>query len=59
MQKDNLIKYKCLSCNTVYLNKINKKNLKSDSRIHLRFLIVISINCFTAEKRCLNGKSLI
>ena len=39
--KDNLIKYKCLSCNKDYLNKLDKK-LKKD----LSFLMMISINLF-------------
>ena len=43
--KDNLIKYKCLSCNKNYSNKLDK-NLKIDSRTHLSFLITISIHLF-------------
>ena len=43
--KENLIKYKCLSCNKDYSNKL-LKNLKSDSRTHLSFLRMMSINLF-------------
>ena len=43
--KDNLIKYKCLSCNKDYLNK-NYQELNIDLRTHLSFLIMISINLF-------------
>ena len=39
--KDNLIKYKCLSCNKDYLNKLDEE-LKKD----LSFLMMISINLF-------------
>ena len=42
---DSLIKYQCLSCNKLYSNKIDEE-LKSDSGIHLRFLIMILINLF-------------
>ena len=41
--KDNLVKYKCLSCNKDYSNKVDE-DLKRDSRTHLSFLIMISIN---------------
>ena len=41
-EKDNLIKYKCLSCNKDYSNK----NLKCDSKTHLSSLVMISINSF-------------
>ena len=41
--KGNLIKYKCLSCNKDYSNKLDEK---SDLRIHLSFLIMILINLF-------------
>ena len=44
--KDNLIKYKCLSCNKDYSNKLDEK-FKSDSRTHLNFLIIY----FVAKKR--------
>ena len=40
--KDNLIKYKCLSCNKDYSNK----NSKCDSKTHLSSLVMISINSF-------------
>ena len=43
--KDNLIKHKCLSCNKNYSNKLDEK-LESDSRTHLSFLKMISINLF-------------
>ena len=43
--KDNLIKYKYLSCNKDYLNK-NDQELNIDLRTHLSFLIMISINLF-------------
>ena len=42
--RDNLIKYKCFFRNKNYSNKM--KNLKSDLKIHLSFLIMISINLF-------------
>ena len=41
--KDSLIKYKCLSFNEDYSNKIDKE-LKTDSRT--RFLITITRNSF-------------
>ena len=41
--KDNLIKYKCLSCNADYSKKIDEE-LKRDSTTHISFLIMISIN---------------
>ena len=40
--KDNLIKYKLLSCNKDYSNK----NLKCNSKTHLSSLVMISINSF-------------
>ena len=43
--KNNLMKYKCLSCNRDDLNKLNEK-LKSNLRTHLSFLIMILINLF-------------
>ena len=43
--KDNLIKYKCLSCNKDYANKLDEK-LKRHLRTHLSFLIMISISLF-------------
>ena len=43
--KDNLIKYKCLSCKKDYSNKIDEE-LKKDSRTHSGFLIMLSINSF-------------
>ena len=43
--QDNLIKYKCLSCNKNYSNKIHEE-LKSNLRTYLSFLIMISINLF-------------
>ena len=42
--QDNLIKFKCLSCNKDYSKKLDY--LKSDLRTHLSFLIMISINLF-------------
>ena len=42
--KDNLRKYKCLSCNKNQTALM--KNLKRDSTTHLSFLIMISINLF-------------
>ena len=47
--KDNLIKYKCLFCNKDYSNKTDEK-LKRDSRTHLSFLIMISINLFCSQE---------
>ena len=41
--KDNLTKYKCLSCNKDYSNNLDEK-LKKRLRIHLHFLIITSIN---------------
>ena len=38
--KDNSIKYKCLSCNKDYSNKLDEE-LKNDLRTHLSFLIMI------------------
>ena len=38
--KDDLIKYKCLSCNKDYLNKLNEE-LKRNSRTHLSLLTKI------------------
>ena len=43
--KDNLMKYKCLSCNKNYSNKINEE-LKKRFKNRLSFLIMISINLF-------------
>ena len=43
--KDNLIKYKCLSCNKDYANKLDEK-LKIHLRTHLSFLVMISISLF-------------
>ena len=43
--KDNLIKYKCLSYNKYYSNKLDKE-LKRNLRTHLSFLIMISMNLF-------------
>ena len=43
--KDNLLKYKCLSCNKDYANKLDEK-LKRHLRTHLSFLIMISISLF-------------
>ena len=43
--KDSLIKYKWLSCNKHYSSKLQE--LKSDSRIHASFLIMVSINLFS------------
>ena len=42
--KDNLIKYKCLSCNKDYSNKLDEE---SNSRAHFGFLIMILINLFS------------
>ena len=44
--KDNLIKYNSLSCNKDYSNKIDEELKKRDSRTHLNFLIMVSINLF-------------
>ena len=41
--KDNLIKYKCLSCNKDYSNKIDEE-LKKRFNTHLSSLTMISIN---------------
>ena len=46
--RNNLIKYKCLSCNKVYSNKLDKK-LKDRFRTHLSILIMISINLFYCQ----------
>ena len=43
--KENSVKYKCLSCSKDHSNKIDEE-LKKDSRTHLSFLIMISINLF-------------
>ena len=43
--KDNLIKYKCLSCTKDYSYKLDEK-LKKRLKTHLSFLIMISINLF-------------
>ena len=43
--KDNLIIYKCLSCNKDHSNKLDEK-LKKVFRVHLSFLIMISKNLF-------------
>ena len=43
--KDNLIKYKCLSAIKIIQIKLTN-NWKIDSRTHLSFLIMISINLF-------------
>ena len=42
---ESLIKYKCLSCNKNYSNKIDE-NLKKQFKIHLGFLIMILICLF-------------
>ena len=44
--KDNLIKYKYLSCNEHYSNKIDEELKKKDLRTHLSFLIMISMSLF-------------
>ena len=44
--KHNLIKYNSLSCNKDYSNNIDEEFKKRDSRTHLNFLIMISINLF-------------
>ena len=44
--KDNLMKYKCLSCNKDYSNKLDEKLKKKDLRTDLSFLIMTSINSF-------------
>ena len=44
--KDNLMKYKCLSCNKDYSNKIDEE-LKKRLRTQLNLLIMISINLFS------------
>ena len=63
--KDNLIKYKCLSCNKDYSNKLDEK-FKSDLKTHLSFLIMILINSFCYQKKMfilmstwMNRKSLM
>ena len=43
--KDNSIKYKCLSCHKNYSTKIDDST-KKDSRTHLSFLIMISVDLF-------------
>ena len=43
--KDNLIKYKCLSCNKGYSNKLDEK-LKINSKTHLSSLTMMSIHLF-------------
>ena len=43
--KDNLTRYKCLSCNKDYSSKLDEK-LKKRFKTYLSFLIVISINSF-------------
>ena len=43
--KDNLIKYKCMSCNKDYSNKFDE-NLKRNLRQYLSCSIKISINLF-------------
>ena len=43
--KDKLLKYKCLSCNKDYLNKIDEE-LKKRLKNTFKFLIMISINLF-------------
>ena len=50
---DNLIKYKCLSCNKDYSNKIDEELIRY-SRTHLNFLIIISKVYLTVKKRCLS-----
>ena len=45
--KENLIKYKCLSCNKDYSNKL-------DLRTYLSFLIMVYIDFFFAKKRFLS-----
>ena len=43
--KENVIKYKCTSCNKDYSNKTDEE-LKKRFKTHLCFLIMISINLF-------------
>ena len=43
--EDYLMKYKCLSCSKNYSNKLDEE-LKRNSRTHLSFLTMISINLF-------------
>ena len=43
--KDDLIRYKCPFCNKDYSDKLDEE-LKNDSRTHLSFLIMISMNLF-------------
>ena len=50
---NNLIKYKCLSCNKDNLNKLDEE-LKKRFKKYLSFLIMISINPFVVKKRCLS-----
>ena len=47
---DNLIKYKCLSCNKEYSNKLDEK-IKSDLRTHWSFLTMISMNLFCCSEQ--------
>ena len=44
--KDGLLKYKWLSCNKDYSNKLHEE-LKRDSGIHVSFLIMVSMNLFS------------
>ena len=49
-----MIKYKCLSYNKDYLNKLDEE-LKKNSRLHLSFLTMMSINLyFVVKKSCLS-----
>ena len=45
--KGNLIKYKCLSCNNDYSNKLDEKLKKRNLRIHSSFLIMILTHLFS------------
>ena len=63
--KHDLIKFKCLSCNKVYSNKINQE-LKSYLRTQISFLIIILINLFCYQEKLfilmstwMNAKSLM
>ena len=65
---DNLIKYKCLSCNKDYSNKLDEKfkNKFKNINLNLSFLIMISIYLFYCQKKVfilmsiwMTGKSLV
>ena len=49
--KDNSINYKCPSFNKGYSKKLHEEFSKINSRTHLSFLIIISINLFCCWKK--------